>query len=117
LAYVEEQDLADYAELQQFPIIPCDLCGSQETLQRKQIKTLLGEWEKKYPGRVESIFRSLQDVRPSHLLDRGLFDFAAVAATGSVGENGIEGDRAFDPEIFSTFSTLAIQLKETQHDD
>jgi tRNA 2-thiocytidine biosynthesis protein TtcA len=117
LAYVEEQDLADYAELQQFPIIPCDLCGSQETLQRKQIKALLGEWEKKYPGRVESIFRSLQDVRPSHLLDRGLFDFAAVAANGVVSENGIEaieGDKAFDPEIFST---LPMQLKEIQNDD
>jgi tRNA 2-thiocytidine biosynthesis protein TtcA len=95
LAYVNEEDLTAYAELRQFPIIPCDLCGSQPTLQRKQIKQLLREWEKQHPGRVESIFRSLQNVRSSHLLDRGLFDFAAVIASGIATE---DGDKAFDPE-------------------
>jgi len=102
LAYVQERDLAAYAAVKQFPIIPCDLCGSQPTLQRKQMKDLMREWEKRFPGRVESIFRSLQDVRPSHLMDRGLFDFAAVAATGTAVE---DGDKAFDPQgEFTTFS-------------
>jgi tRNA 2-thiocytidine biosynthesis protein TtcA len=75
LAYVEESDLAAYAELREFPIIPCDLCGSQEQLQRKQVKAMLREWERKHPGRVESIFNAFANVAPSHLLDRSLFDF------------------------------------------
>jgi tRNA 2-thiocytidine biosynthesis protein TtcA len=81
LAYVEEADLAAYAELRRFPIIPCDLCGSQEQLQRKQVKAMLREWEKHNPGRVESIFNALSNVTPSHLLDRQLHDFAKVVAT------------------------------------
>jgi tRNA 2-thiocytidine biosynthesis protein TtcA len=93
LAYVEEPDLEAYAALRQFPIIPCTLCGSQENLQRKQVKAMLKEWEKRNPGRVESILRSLQDVRPSHLMDRKLFDFAAVAATGKPEP---DGDKAID---------------------
>jgi tRNA 2-thiocytidine biosynthesis protein TtcA len=102
LAYVNEEDLAEYARLREFPIVPCDLCGSQPTLQRKQIKQLLHEWEKRYPGRVESIFRSLQNVQSSHLLDRELFDFAAVAATGKVLQNG---DKGIDSE--EEFTTYA----------
>jgi len=90
LAYVEEQDLAEYADVRQFPIIPCDLCGSQETLQRKQIKQLLQEWERKYPGRTETIFRSLQNAKPSHLLDRAWFDFAALRATCEAADVGKE---------------------------
>jgi len=82
LAYVEEADLEAYAELRQFPIIPCDLCGSQEQLQRKQVKAMLREWEKKHPGRIETIFGALTNVAPSHLLDRSLFDFANIEATG-----------------------------------
>jgi len=82
LAYVAERDLAAYAELKRFPLIPCELCGSQPTLQRKQIKLLLQEWEKRHPGRSETIFRSLGNVRSSHLLDRELFDFATLAARG-----------------------------------
>ena len=78
LAYVEEADLEAYAVDRAFPIIPCDLCGSQETLQRKQVKTLLRSWEKIQPGRTENIFRSLQNVRASHLVDRALFDFASL---------------------------------------
>jgi tRNA 2-thiocytidine biosynthesis protein TtcA len=96
LAYVEEPDLEAYAELRRFPIIPCTLCGSQENLQRKQVKAMLKEWEKRNPGRVESILRSLQDVRPSHLMDRTLFDFAAVAATGKPEP---DGDKAIDINI------------------
>jgi tRNA 2-thiocytidine biosynthesis protein TtcA len=76
LAYVGEDDLARYAEARQFPIVPCDLCGSQEQLQRKQVKAMMREWEKRFPGRIESMFRALGDVKTSHLLDRKLFDFA-----------------------------------------
>jgi len=82
-----------YAEIKGFPIIPCDLCGSQPTLQRKQVKEMLREWEKRHPGRVESMFRALSDLVPSHLMDRKLFDFTTVRATG--GASG-DGDKAFD---------------------
>jgi tRNA 2-thiocytidine biosynthesis protein TtcA len=75
LAYCEERDLAAYAELRQFPIIPCNLCGSQENLKRNEMKQLLREWEKRDPGRVETMLNSLKHVRPSHLLDREVFDF------------------------------------------
>ena len=94
LAYCKEEDLAEYAEVRQFPIIPCTLCGSQQTLKRREIKALLREWEKHHPGRVETILTGIQNVQPSHLLDRALYDFAAVAATGIAPE---DGDRAFDP--------------------
>lgn len=75
LAYVAEEDLAAYAEAKRFPIIPCTLCGSQENLERKQVGEMLRDWERRQPGRVESILRALTEVRPSHLLDRKLFDF------------------------------------------
>jgi len=97
LAYVEEADLEAYAAYRQFPIIPCDLCGSQDNLQRQQVKQMLTEWDRKFPGRVESIFRSLQNIAPSHLLDRGLFDFAGVRADGAAHvEDSIDLDRAFE---------------------
>jgi tRNA 2-thiocytidine biosynthesis protein TtcA len=82
LAYVEEADLEAYAELRRFPIIPCDLCGSQELLQRKQVKAMLAEWERQQPGRVATIFNALSSVQPSHLLDRALHDFANLEARG-----------------------------------
>jgi tRNA 2-thiocytidine biosynthesis protein TtcA len=78
LAYCREEDIAEYADLRQFPIIPCNLCGSQENLQRKVVKRMLAEWEKQHPGRSETIFRSLGNVAPSQLTDRNLFDFAAL---------------------------------------
>jgi tRNA 2-thiocytidine biosynthesis protein TtcA len=78
LAYAAESDLAAYAEAKAFPIIPCTLCGSQDNLERKQIGEMLREWERRHPGRVESMVRALTDVRPSHLLDRKLFDFASL---------------------------------------
>jgi len=81
LSYVEESDLQAYAELRAFPIIPCDLCGSQEQLQRKQVKAMLREWEKKHPGRIDTIFGALTNVARSHLLDRTLHDFTRVMAT------------------------------------
>ncbi len=108
LAYVAERDLEAYAELRGFPIIPCDLCGSQENLQRKQIKRMLHEWGRQFPGRVENIFNALSRVTPSHLLDRRLFDFAAVAATG---EASAEGDKAFDAdEDFGSFATVPVSV-------
>ncbi|HEY2628951.1 MAG TPA: tRNA 2-thiocytidine(32) synthetase TtcA [Usitatibacter sp.] len=82
LAYVDEADLEAYSTLRRFPIIPCDLCGSQDQLQRKQAKAMLRDWEKQHPGRLESIFGALTNVAPSHLLDRSLFDFTRIAATG-----------------------------------
>jgi tRNA 2-thiocytidine biosynthesis protein TtcA len=96
LAYVAEADLAAWAEARQFPIIPCNLCGSQETLQRAQAKAMLRDWEKRFPGRIESIFNALTRVTPSHLLDRALFDFGAVAATGIA---STDGDKATDPQV------------------
>jgi tRNA 2-thiocytidine biosynthesis protein TtcA len=93
LAYVRERDLARYADLVRFPIIPCNLCGSQEHLQRKQVTAMLREWEKKHPGRIESIYNALGKAVPSHLMDRALFDFGAVRATGVP---VADGDTAFD---------------------
>jgi tRNA 2-thiocytidine biosynthesis protein TtcA len=81
LAYVAEADLGRYAELRGFPIIPCDLCGSQENLKRKAVKALLRDWEHRFPGSIESLFASLSNVLPAHLLDRRLFDFAALQAS------------------------------------
>ena len=94
LAYVEERDLAAYAEDRSFPIIPCDLCGSQENLQRKQVKAMLRGWEKTHPGRVISIFSALTRVTPSHLMDRNLHDFANLVADGTPQPGG---DTALDP--------------------
>jgi tRNA 2-thiocytidine biosynthesis protein TtcA len=75
LTYCREKELMKYADLMAFPIIPCNLCGSQENLQRQNIKAMLNEWDRKTPGRVENIFKSLQNVSPSQLADRDLFDF------------------------------------------
>ena len=88
LVYVREADLAAYAQVQAFPIIPCTLCGSQENLQRKLIGEMLREWEKHHPGRVQSIFGALTNTAPSHLLDRNLFDFAGLRAGGKSATSG-----------------------------
>ena len=83
LAYVEERDLAQYAALRGFPIIPCDLCGSQENLKRKAIKMLLRDWESRFPGSLDSVFASLSNILPAHLLDRRLFQFSDLHVAGS----------------------------------
>ena len=98
LAYVEEEDLQAWAVHKSFPIIPCDLCGSQENLQRQQVKAMLKSWERQHPGRVESMFKALTNVKPSHLLDRALFDFASLRPDG---QPQPEGDLAFDRQQFS----------------
>lgn len=94
LAYCREKDIARYAEAQAFPIIPCNLCGSQENLQRKQIKAMLAEWDLQQPGRVKNIFKSMQRVTKSHLLDTNLFDFANLRL--SEADKLDELDIAFD---------------------
>ena len=78
LAYVREADIIEYADSRQFPIIPCNLCGSQENLQRKQVGLMMQQWERDHPGRIEQISRALGDIRPSQLADRNLFDFMAL---------------------------------------
>lgn len=78
LAYCSERDIEAYSQLREFPIIPCNLCGSQENLQRQVVKGMLQAWEKEAPGRIENIFRSLRNVRPSQLADPKLFDFAGL---------------------------------------
>ena len=80
LAYVEERDLVDWARLRRYPIIPCNLCGSQANLKRQETKELMREWEKRFPGRIDTIFAALGRVTPSHLLDRSRFDFGAIGA-------------------------------------
>jgi tRNA 2-thiocytidine biosynthesis protein TtcA len=115
MAYVKEEDTLRYAEVKQFPIIPCDLCGSQENLQRKQIKGLMREWEKKFPGRVENIFSALSTVVPSHLMDGKLFDFSGLKIDGQIKP---EGDIAFDdepcapPQLLNTISVTSLSSKQ-----
>jgi tRNA 2-thiocytidine biosynthesis protein TtcA len=95
LAYCRERDLAQYAEMRAFPIIPCNLCGSQENLKRREIKEMLRQWEKRHPARIETLFNALGNVAPSHLLDLRLHDFAGLQARG---EPVPHGDIAFDEE-------------------
>ena len=84
LAYCSEQTIQRYSNARQFPIIPCNLCGSQENLQRSQIKQLLQTWERDYPGRIDNLFRSLQNVVPSHLADTTLFDFGGLEVNAEI---------------------------------
>ena len=103
LAYVNENDLVRWSEHRQFPIIPCTLCGSQENLQRKQVGAMLREWERKFPGRIDTMFTALQNVVPSHLADGTLYDFKGLKANGVASD---EGDKAFDPVEFPAPSAL-----------
>jgi tRNA 2-thiocytidine biosynthesis protein TtcA len=88
LAYVAERDIERYARAREFPLIPCTLCGSQQNMQRVEIKKMLHEWETRYPGRTESIFSSLRNIVPSHLADPAAHDFGSLAAAGR-GDAGI----------------------------
>ena len=94
LAFVAESEIIRYAQARAFPIIPCNLCGSQENLQRKVVGEMLRGWERDHPGRLNNVLRALTRVTPSHLLDRELFDFAALSVTPP------EGDTAFDAETY-----------------
>ena len=95
MAYVAESDTARWSEIQQFPIIPCTLCGSQENLQRVQVGKMLKDWETRFPGRIENMFTALQNVVPSHLMDNTLYPFTTLQTTGEASE---DGDKAFDAE-------------------
>lgn len=97
LAYCKEKDLAAYAEIADFPIIPCNLCGSQKNLQRQAIKEMMQQWDKKFPGRLETMFRSIQNIQLSHLADTARYDFFSLKAQG---QPVIDGDTAFDEETF-----------------
>jgi tRNA 2-thiocytidine biosynthesis protein TtcA len=103
LAYVAEKDLIRWAEHRQFPIIPCTLCGSKENLQRKQVAAMLQEWDRKHPGRVDTMFTALQNVVPSHLADGTHYDFKGLTVTGVASE---DGDKAFDPQEFAAAASL-----------
>jgi tRNA 2-thiocytidine biosynthesis protein TtcA len=107
MANVTEKDLTRWAEHRAFPIIPCTLCGSQENLQRKQVGNMLHEWEKKYPGRIESMFSALHNVVPSHLMDGTRYDFKGIQASGVASE---DGDKAFDEEEFSAIALPGVQV-------
>jgi tRNA 2-thiocytidine biosynthesis protein TtcA len=92
LAYCTEKDIAAYARAMNFPIIPCDLCGSQETLQRQKVKDMLHAWEREQPGRVNNIFRAMTDVEPSHLADTTLYDFKGLSTAQASDEDPLFGD-------------------------
>jgi len=108
LAYCREKDLEAWAKVREFPIIPCNLCGSQPNLQRQQVKQMLVEWEKRFPGRIETMFRSLANVVPSHLMDPRLFDFAGLKPSGYPDP---DGDKAFDPEDLADGSIIPLEFK------
>jgi len=95
LAYVAETDLERWAAQRAFPIIPCTLCGNQENLQRVQMKRMLRDWEREYPGRLDNMFTALGNVAPSHLMDRMLYPFATLQTTGVADDSG---DKAFDAD-------------------
>jgi len=111
LAYCREADLEAWAEVRAFPIIPCNLCGSQPNLQRQQVKQMLRDWEKRFPGRVETMFRSLSHVVPSHLLDAELFDFATLKASGTPDP---DGDIAFDAPALSAAVSPAAGFQDEE---
>jgi tRNA 2-thiocytidine biosynthesis protein TtcA len=111
LAYCRESDLEEWARVREFPIIPCDLCGSQPNLQRAQVKEMLRDWERRFPGRVENLFRGMGNIVPSHMLDPRLFDFAHLRADGVA---RADGDTAFDPiELPAPGSRLPVVVQRT----
>lgn len=106
LAYVDERDLVRWAQVQQYPIIPCTLCGNQENLQRKQVGEMMREWQRKHPGRLDNMLNALQNIVPSHLMDTRLHDFHNLKATGVA---HADGDKGFDHEDLPT-STRPVNV-------
>ena len=104
LAFCKESELIQYSQFKQFPIIPCNLCGSQPNMQRQNIKRMLNDWHDQFPGRIESMFTAMQNVVPSHLCDSNLFDFKSINSTSGI-ING--GDTAFDEEVIETPQNLS----------
>ena len=114
LAYVAETDLERWAAHRQFPIIPCTLCGSQDNLQRVQMKKMLREWERQYPGRLDNIFTAMGNITLSHLMDRRHYPFTTLKTSGVVNP---EGDRAFDEDDDENCATPAAQPIRIHRDD
>jgi len=106
LAYCAEQDIAVYSQHLQFPIIPCNLCGSQENLQRKVIKGMLQDWQQRFPGRIESMSKALQNVVPSHLADNSQFDFSGLKTQSTPFNNG---DIGFDPPVMNSLDSTSLE--------
>ena len=104
LAFCKESELIQYSEFKKFPIIPCNLCGSQPNMQRQNIKRMLNDWHDQFPGRIESMFTAMQNVVPSHLCDSNLFDFKSINSTSGI-ING--GDTAFDEEVIEAPQNLS----------
>lgn len=99
LAYCGEADIARFARGMAFPIIPCNLCGSQKNLQRQKIREMMADWDRRYPGRTESVFTALQNIVPSHLADNAAFDFKGLHVGDAIAEMD-GGDTAFDGPQF-----------------
>ena len=108
LAYAKEKDIAKYSELMEFPIIPCNLCGSQENLQRKQVKAMLTTWDEQFPGRIQSIFSALSNVTPSHLLDNSLFPFEDL---NKVKDSNFDAELLFDKEEVSASKIDPVSIE------
>jgi tRNA 2-thiocytidine biosynthesis protein TtcA len=113
LAFCKEEELIQYATLKSFPIIPCNLCGSQPNLQRQNIKQMLNDWNKNHPGRIESMFTAMKNIVPSHMCDGELFDFKNITQKSGV-ING--GDIAFDKEDV-LFETTDNELNQTERSE
>lgn len=113
LAYVAETDLERWAAHRQFPIIPCTLCGSQANLQRVQIKKMLREWDRQFPGRIDNLFTAMGNIVPSHLMDRNLYPFTTLQTTGVVNP---DGDRAFDEDEDCGPKASGAQIKLHRED-
>ncbi|MFA5490275.1 MAG: tRNA 2-thiocytidine(32) synthetase TtcA [Candidimonas sp.] len=113
LAYVPEKDLIAYSAIKQFPIIPCNLCGSQENLKRKEVSRMIADWDRKHPGRSWNTFAALSRVVPTHLMDSNLHDFAGLKATGVA---DADGDTAFDADDFPDGLALPSQDADDGHD-
>jgi len=106
LAYVAEADLERWATIREFPIIPCTLCGSQDNLQRVQIRQMIRQWERDHPGRIDNLLNAMGHVVPSHLMDRDLFPFKTLTPTGVADPNG---DRAFDEDEQACDGTSGVR--------
>lgn len=109
LAYCSEADIAKFARGMEFPIIPCNLCGSQSNLQRQKIREMMADWDKKFPGRTEAVFTALQNVVPSHLADTALYDFKSLKTGGDLSTMA-GGDKVFDEEEFPVVSGVGVPL-------
>lgn len=112
LAYCKEKDIEKYAQAKQFPIIPCNLCGSQPNLQRQVVKEMLQKWDRQYTGRIETMFSAIQNIVPSHLCDANLFDFKNIKHGQRL--DGVDGDIAFDKEDLPSTPIWAEEQDERE---